>query len=160
MIKCKFCGEVGIHCKYGKYNGIQKYRCKNCRKVFSDKIDTRYNMEKYDLNTRRLAITMYINNVGIRSIERILNVPNTLILKWVRNISGVLENILNNNKDKDKNKDKNKDKTTKETVRILEMDKLWTYYIDRDKETNKNVKKKLEYGLLLTETETILLHLK
>lgn len=136
MLKCKYCREEKL-CKFGKYKGFQKYKCKSCNKVFTDKEDTRYKMDKYDLNKRKLAITMYINNVGIRSIERILNVPNELILNWIKNVGRNLEQIIDNNK--------KQTKTTKK-IEILEMDELWSYI--------KKNKIKSKYGLLLIEMET------
>lgn len=80
---------------------------------------------------------MYINNVGIRSIERILNVPNELILNWIKNVGRNLEQIIDNNK--------KQTKTTKK-IEILEMDELWSYI--------KKNKIKSKYGLLLIEMET------
>ncbi|HSQ97704.1 MAG TPA: hypothetical protein VLL98_03210 [Rickettsiales bacterium] len=136
MIKCKYCRGEKLS-KFGKYKGFQRYKCKSCNKVFTDKEDTRYKMDKYDLNKRKLAITMYINNVGIRSIERILNVPNELILNWIKNIGKNLEQIIENNK--------KQIKTTKK-IEILEMDELWSYI--------KKNKIKSKYGLLLIEMET------
>lgn len=145
VIKCKYCGSINCCCKYGFYindnkERIQKYKCKHCNKIFSNKEDTRYKLEKYDLNKRKLAITMYINNVGIRSIERILNIPNTLVLNWIKNIGKNIENIINNNKNNiDNNRDNKK-------INILEMDELYTYV--------KKNKIKSKYGLLLIEMET------
>lgn len=136
MLKCKYCREEKL-CKFGKYKGFQKYKCKSCNKVFTDKEDTRYKMDKYDLNKRKLAITMYINNVGIRSIERILNVPNELILNWIKNVGRNLEQIIDNNKKQTK---------TIKKIEILEMDELWSYI--------KKNKIKSKYGLLLIEMET------
>ena len=81
---------------------------------------------------------MYMNNVGIRSIERILKVSNVLILNWIKNIGKNIERIINNN---DIEKKKNK-----KNINILEMDELYSYV--------KKNKIKLRYGLLLIETET------
>jgi transposase-like protein len=118
MTHCKYCGCTNLY-KYGKYKGIQKYKCKTCGKVFSDKVDTRYNYEKYDIEKRKMAISMYINNVGIRSIERILNVSNVLVLNWIKNAGKNLELIINRKKDKKDKKDKK--------IEILEMDELYSY---------------------------------
>ena len=81
---------------------------------------------------------MYMNNVGIRSIERILKVSNVLILNWIKNIGKNIERIINNN---DIEKKKNK-----KNINILEMDELYSYV--------KKNEIKLKYGLLLIETET------
>ena len=81
---------------------------------------------------------MYMNNVGIRSIERILKVSNVLILNWIKNIGKNIERIINNN---DIEKKKNK-----KNINILEMDELYSYV--------KKNEIKLKYKLLLIETET------
>ena len=152
-LKCKYCGSsydnllrYGYYCINNNSDNkeiikIQKYKCKCCNKVFSDKEDKRYKLDKYDINKRKMVITMYINNVGIRSIERILNVSNVLILNWIKNIGKNIENIINYNKELYKRKDNKKDK-----INILEMDELYSYV--------KKNKTKLKYGLLLLEKET------
>ena len=136
MIKCKYYGKEELS-KFWKCKGFQRYKCKSCNKVFTDKEDTRYKMDKYDLNKRKLAITMCINNVGIGSIERILCVPNELILNWIKNIGKNLEQIVDNNKKQIK---------TAKKIEVLEMDEIWSYV--------KKNKIKSKYGLLLIEMET------
>ena len=136
-IKCKYCNSNKIN-KCGKQNNKQRYLCRDCRRTFIIEPDTRYKYDKYNLELRKLAITMYMNNVGIRSIERILKVSNVLILNWIKNIGKNIERINNNN---DIEKKKNK-----KNINILEMDELYSYV--------KKNEIKLKYGLLLIETET------
>jgi transposase-like protein len=150
VIKCKYCGDELCY-KYGKYRDVQKYRCKECGRVFSDKQDTRYKLKKYSLAKRRLAITMYLNNVGIRSIEKILNISNVLLLNWFKNIGKYLKYAP-------ESKDRNRAKVLEETkMATLEMDELYSFVKENLTE--------LKFGLLLLETETgeikkILLDLK
>ena len=83
------------------------------------------------------------------------NISISLIPKWIKSSAKLLEF---KNKEEQKNK-LNNNSNNKQTINILEMDELWTYCMDKDKETGKNVKKNSKYGLLLTETEIKLLHL-
>ena len=144
-LKCKYCNGNKIN-KFGKQNNKQRYLCRECRKTFIIDKDERYRLDKYSLNKRKLAITMYINNVGIRSIERILGVSNVLILNWIKNVGKNIESIINDNHDNDISNDKKKPKRKPKVINILEMDKLYSFI--------KRNRTKLKYGLLLIETET------
>ena len=64
-IKCKYCNSKRIN-KCGKQNNKQRYLCRDCKRTFIIEPDTRYKYDKYNLELRKLAITMYMNNVGIR----------------------------------------------------------------------------------------------
>ena len=77
---------------------------------------------------------------GIRIIERILGVSNVLVLHWLNNCGTIVENEVK------------KIKKESKKIPILEMDELYTYV--------KKKNEKSEFGLLLTETEMKLLHLK
>ena len=182
-IKCKYCSSTKIN-KSGKQNNKQRYLCRRCKRTFIMEEDNRYKLDKYDINKRKMAITMYINNVGIRSIERILNVSNVLILNWIKNISKNIESIINYNNnsnnnsnsnnynkeitemEKDRNIDKNKEDKEKDIERDIKKDKdKKEKYKRKDKIINileidelysyvKKNKTKLKYGLLLIEKET------
>ncbi len=82
-----------------------------------------------------MAICMYLENMGLRNIGRILKIPYQLISKWVKNES------LNIEKSEEK-----------QDIEILEIDKLVIYV--------KKNPKKCGYGLLLTETGIKLLILR
>ena len=144
-LKCKYCNGTKIN-KFGKQNDKQRYLCRECRKTFIIDKDERYKLDKYSLNKRKLAITMYINNVGIRSIERILGVSNVLILNWIKNVGKNIESIISDNHDNDISNDKKKPKRKPKVINILEMDKLYSFI--------KRNRTKLKYGLLLIEMET------
>jgi hypothetical protein len=119
--------------------------CRECGKVFSDKRDTSCKLKKYSLAKRRLAITMYINNVGTGSIERTLNVSNVLLLNWFKNIGKYLAYVLENkgNRNGIETSEETKDKSK---IAVLEMDELYTF-------VKKNLTE-LKFGLLLLEMET------
>ena len=61
IITCKFCGKSHYK-KYGFLGNKQKYKCKECGKVFviGD------NREKYSYDKKLKVIKMYLEGVGIR----------------------------------------------------------------------------------------------
>ena len=136
-IKCKHCGGVA-KVKYGVIEGKQRYKCKVCSKSYrvGDK------REKYSSETKLKVIKLYLEGVGIMSIERLEGVPNPLIIYWIRRFSNIL---------KDKLKKVNVPKDIKD-IQILEIDELFSYC--------KKKQTKSTYGLLLIESEIKLLTLK
>ncbi len=85
---------------------------------------------------------MYLEGVGIRSIERLEQVPNPLIIKWIRKFSKILRSRLNEVEIPEDAKQ----------IQILELDELFTYC---QKKLSKST-----YGLLLIGSEVKLLTLK
>ena len=134
---CKHCGS-SEKVKNGYVGGKQRYKCKGCGKSYRDG-DLR---EKYTNEQRLRVIKWYLEGVGIRSIERLENVPNPLIIKWIRKFSKILRQKLNETKIPDDVKD----------IQIIELDELFSYC---QKKLTKST-----YGLLLIEHELKLLTLK
>ena len=137
MTKCKHCGSANS-IKRGYVQGKQRYKCKDCSKTYREG-DLR---EKYDSNKKLKVILMYLEGVGIRSIERLENVSNPLIIKWIRKFSKILRQKLNETKIPDNAKD----------IQIIELDELFSYC---QKKLTKSI-----YGLLLIEQDLKLLILK
>ena len=138
MVICKLCGDNNV-VKNGKNSsGKQKYKCKSCLKTFSCGDDRL----KHSADKRLKVISMYLEGVGIRSIERLEKVSNPLIIYWIRHFSDIIRKEIRQSKIPDDVKN----------IEILELDELFTY-------VKKNSTKSM-YGLLLTETETKLLMLK
>ena len=134
MLKCKHCGSEK-RVNNGFVGGKQRYKCKNCGKTYRVG-DLR---EKYSLDKKMKVISMYLEGMGIMSIERIEKVPNPLIIKWIRRFSAILRARLNEIEIPKDVKD----------ISILELDELFSY-------CKKKVKKST-YGLLLIGTEIKLL---
>ena len=82
---------------------------------------------------------MYLEGIGIRSIERLENVSNVLIIYWIRHFAELMRKELKRRPIPEDAKD----------IQILELDELFTYYKKRPGEHM--------YGFLLTERETKLL---
>ena len=85
---------------------------------------------------------MYLEGIGIRSIERLENIPNSLIIQWIRKFSKIIRQKLIESTIPDDIKD----------IQILEVDELFTYI--QKKET------KPTYGFKLIGSEIKLLTLK
>lgn len=135
MEYCKNCGSDKIT-KNGRDNkGKQRYKCKNCGIRFRD-TDARV---KHGLSKRIRVIKMYLEGMGIRSIERLEKVSGALIVYWIRHFSRLIRKEMNKKTLPDKVQD----------IAIVEIDELFTYYKKRPNEPM--------YGLLLTETEIKLL---
>lgn len=129
MISCKHCG-CDIRIKNGIVRGKQRYRCKECRKVYIEG-DLR---ERYSMHQKLRVMKMYLEGMGIRSIGRVEGVSSPLIIKWIRKFSNILRKKLNETEIPQEARD----------IQILELDELFTYYQKKDKDPM--------YGLLWTES--------
>ncbi|WP_339040889.1 hypothetical protein [Candidatus Lariskella endosymbiont of Hedychridium roseum] len=137
MLSCKHCGSIGST-KNGYIKGRQRYKCPECKKSYKSG-DMRV---KYSLNKKMKVVSMYLEGVGIRSIERLEKVSSSLIIKWIRKFSKLLKQRLN-------------DVTIPEDAKqisIIELDELFSYC---QKKLTKST-----FGLLLIGTEIKLLILK
>jgi transposase-like protein len=127
---CKGCSSKEL-IKNGKTpEGIQRYKCKTCFGTFRSG-DKRL---KHNLSIRIKVIKMYLEGVGIRSIERLEGISNPLIIYWIRHFSELIRKEIKRVEVPNKLQD----------IEILEVDELFTYY--------KKSKIEPMYGLLLTET--------
>ncbi|WP_339040208.1 hypothetical protein [Candidatus Lariskella endosymbiont of Hedychridium roseum] len=112
MLSCKHCGSIGST-KNGYIKGRQRYKCLECKKSYKSG-DMRV---KYSLNKKMKVVSMYLEGVGIRSIERLEKVSSSLIIKWIRKFSKLLKQRLN-------------DVTIPEDAKqisIIELDELFSY---------------------------------
>ena len=135
MNACKNCGTDKL-VKNGKNKlGAQRYKCKECSGTYIEG-DARL---KHGLAKRLKVINMYLEGVGIRSIERLEGVSNPLIIYWIRHFAELIRKEIRRRPIPDNPKD----------IAIVEVDELFTYY---KKNANEHM-----YGLLLTETEIKLL---
>ena len=141
-IQCKFCSSSKC-VKNGFVHKAQRYKCKECAANFVDG-DKRL---KYSSADHLKVIKLYLENCGIRTIERLTGVRNSQISKWIEDIAshvrGEMQKAQNNvNSIKD--------------IAILEIDELCTY-IKKDQKTAGSIP---SYGLLLIEGRIKLLILK
>ncbi len=131
---CKYCSSDDI-IKNGRPNGVQRYRCNSCKKsqIEGDK------RVKYPNRIRYLAVSMYLNNSGFRSIGRVLDVPFQLVHYWIKKAGEIVEEEVKKIKDEPRD------------IAILEMDELYSF-------VQKNAGN-CEFGWLSIGTETRLLRI-
>ncbi len=77
MRSCHHCRSQ-TYIKNGSYKGVQRYRCKSCQRAFTS------NGLRIPLETKRQALEMYVNSVGIRKIARFLQVSPASIVNWIK----------------------------------------------------------------------------
>jgi transposase-like protein len=136
-MECKHCGSTNL-VKFGIVSGKQRFKCKDCGK------STRENdgRVKYPPDKRLRVLKMYLENAGIRSIERLEGVPNSLIIKWIRRSAEFISELLRASAPAEK----------PEYVEIMEMDELYSFVKKNSAESS--------YGLLRIGTKAGLLILK
>ena len=83
-MKCKHCESEKTK-KNGKQKGAQRYMCHECKKTFWFKVP------KIAETTKRLAVKMYINSVGIRKTAKLLGVSTYAVIYWVKQANTKVE---------------------------------------------------------------------
>lgn len=68
--------------KAGFNNGKQRYKCKNCHYYFSVH---KHSSHKSD-EVKKMAIDMYLEGLGFRSIGRVLNISYGTVYQWVKHL--------------------------------------------------------------------------
>ena len=135
-LKCKYCGSSRIN-KMGKLYGKKRYLCRDCKRTFREGVDNRI---KYTEEQKNRCIQLYLENVGIRSIERLEGIHNSVISSWIKNLGKTVKEKLNNIANSiDENNFK------KENIKVVEVDEIVTY-IKKNLKMEENIH---SYGLLL-----------
>ena len=91
--------------------GAQRYCCKACGRYCTDK------PPKFTAQTRAMAVQMYLNSVGIRSIGRVLKASPATVLNWIRKEHAAIEQQLA----------QQFRSTPSDQPDIIEMDEIYTY---------------------------------
>jgi len=132
---CTHCGSLD-YVKNGVYNGSQRYKCKHCRRYFSDKV------RKFRFSDKSRAIELLMLNTGVRNTAKIIGCSHPLILVWIREFASNLRRELLSVE---------QDLSSEQLSDIIEMDEIYT-----------RVKKGLiesRYGLLILGGSVKLLRL-
>ena len=124
--KCPRC-ESDKRVKDGIVHNRQRYRCKEC--------NYRYTVKKREAKEsseeiRKLALKMYLEGLGFRSIGRLLGFSHVAVYYWIRDYGEKIVEI---------------GEKEKEHISVIEIDEMHTY-IGNKKTTNG-------YGLLLIDLE-------
>ena len=86
--------------------GRQKYKCKNCGYNYS--VEQKSDVKSGE--TKRLALSMYLEGLGFRSIGRILNISYGTVYQWVKHWGSQVELPR-----------------SEKTAEIVELDEIHTY---------------------------------
>ena len=130
-IICSHC-SICNNRKNGFVFGIQRYYCKNCKRNFTMKA------KRNPLGIKRFAILLYLNNMGIRKIAKMVNVSHPTILRWLKEAHSFLE--------------KQKSALGNKECDIIEFDEIYTFV--------KKNSTGFPIGLLFLENKAVLLRLK
>jgi len=141
-LRCKNCASVNS-VKNGFVEGVQRYKCKGCGYNYIQG----YKRQKYTSSDRLKVLKLYLENWGIRTIERLTGVRNSQISKWILEAADSIRKELSLHQNNMK---------SVEDISVLEIDELCTY-IKKDQKMEGNLP---SYGLLLIGTEMKLLILK
>ena len=141
-IKCKECGG-GKYVKNGFVEKIQRYKCKECGYNFIEG-DKRI---KYSSRDRLKVIKLYLENCGIRTIERVTGIRNSQISKWIESAAACIKRELKESQSKVQNI---------QDIEVMELDELCTF-IKKDQRTEESMS---SYGLLLIDQQIKLLILR
>ena len=87
--------------------GKQRYYCKHCGCHY-----TQSRLGRLPLETKLQAIKLYLEGVGFRGIERLLDVHHTTVMKWVKNLANEIETLR---------------PEINETVMTVELDEMWHF---------------------------------
>ena len=96
-ISCKFCNSLNIT-KYGKKNGKQNYRCKDCKRCFVDNID--FENMKYNPKIIALTLDLYFQGLSLRKISHHLkqfydlHVSYKSVHNWIKKYIGIMNNYV------------------------------------------------------------------
>ena len=133
-MQCVHCGSRK-YVKNGSYNGVQRYKCKDCERAFSDK------PRKFSYADKEKFLHLYLNNVGIRKAALFMGCSSSMPIRWIREFAANLRRQLQKASVDIKSK----------IPDIIEMDEIYT-----------RVKKgatECKYGLLILDGEVKLLRI-
>lgn len=78
-MKCPDCTSTRVS-KNGHRRGKQNYLCRDCGRQFIES----YSPKGYSEGTKAQCLTMYVNGMGFRAIERVTGVNHNTIINWVK----------------------------------------------------------------------------
>ena len=104
-MKCPKC-KSDDNRKAGLAKGKQRYKCKNCNHHFTVELKSTAQPE----STKRQALRLYLEELGFRSIGRLLGVSHAAVFKWIKSFGQQVEKIKSEQK-----------------IEVIELDKMHTY---------------------------------
>ena len=95
--------------KNGFVRGKQRYKCKDCGCNY-----TVSSLSRTPVEVRRYCLTLYLEGMGFRGIERVTGVCHTTVMRWVRKLGADIERLRPKSGEV-------------EDVSIMELDELWHF---------------------------------
>jgi transposase-like protein len=90
-MKCPECKSERIN-KNGNKRGKQNYICVECGRQFIENYESH---KGYAQEIKQECLTMYVNGMGFRAIERVKGIHNTTIMNWVKQVGELLPDYYN-----------------------------------------------------------------
>ena len=87
-MNCPKC-EGSDYIKAGKINNRQRYKCKKCNYYYTVAMKSTAKSKEI----KRMALQLYLEGLGFRSIGRTLGVSNVSVLKWIRNFGQEVQSL-------------------------------------------------------------------
>lgn len=78
-MECIHCSSTRVT-KNGHRRGKQNYHCQSCGRQFV----ASYSAKGYPDNLKRHCLTLYVNGLGFRAIERCTGVNHNTVINWVK----------------------------------------------------------------------------
>jgi transposase-like protein len=89
-MQCPECKSTHIRKNGINKQGKQNHICVICCRQF---IDNYEKQKGYDEKTKKECLTMYVNGIGFRGIERVTGVHHTTIINWVKSVGKLLPGV-------------------------------------------------------------------
>lgn len=86
---CPCCGSV-LFIKYGFFNGIQRYKCKDCNKTFSKTTDSLWYYSKKASNLWVAFIELFLQKRTLRNCAKELKISTVTAFYWRHKIMNLL----------------------------------------------------------------------
>ncbi len=74
-VLCKYCGCSDV-VRYGTQNGVQRLRCKDCKRIFKNE----YMYMANETGIKEQIVDMAINGSGIRDTGRVLGIAKNTVI--------------------------------------------------------------------------------
>ena len=132
-MNCKHCGSEKTR-KNGVSRGYQRHKCNTCGRTFSG------TPEKFSKETKRMAVWMTLNGVGIRKTALLLKTSHVNVLNWMKKAHELMLDSLEKS-----------NANYSEEVDIIELDEIYTFVKKRGGDAR--------YGLLILDGKSVLLRL-
>lgn len=78
-MECLHCNSIQVT-KNGHRRGKQNYHCQSCGRQFV----ASYSSKGYSDEVKQHCLTLYVNGMGFRAIERCTKVNHNTVIQWVK----------------------------------------------------------------------------